>query len=177
VKEKCRKAFTRAVSPLRVVLATGMSSSSPSWGRGHPVPLMHEEMDVHNPQTQKADCELKSWQRLSQRLKAQFLNCPFAWSATLCTPVWPDVLRMIQQCHIQNYSISAPTGRRPALLFSYFEYELTQVKRYEEGKGVRGKGSLTHNSAYRRQSVNYGSTIESEYSGHLGSLPTSRAAL
>ena len=37
--------------------------------------------------------------------------------------VWPDVLKMIQQCHIQNYSIylrQFDDGR--PYLFSYFEY-------------------------------------------------------
>ena len=37
--------------------------------------------------------------------------------------VWPDVLRMIKQCHIRNYSIylrKLPDGRH--YLFSYFEY-------------------------------------------------------
>lgn len=37
--------------------------------------------------------------------------------------VWPDVLRMIQRCHIQNYSIylhQLDDGRH--YLFSYFEY-------------------------------------------------------
>lgn len=37
--------------------------------------------------------------------------------------VWPDVLRMIRQCHIRNYSIylrQLDDGRH--YLFSYFEY-------------------------------------------------------
>ena len=37
--------------------------------------------------------------------------------------VWPDVLAMIKQCHIQNYSIylrRLPDGKH--YLFSYFEY-------------------------------------------------------
>jgi len=37
--------------------------------------------------------------------------------------VWPDVLKMIRQCHIQNYSIylrQFDDGRH--YLFSYFEY-------------------------------------------------------
>ncbi len=37
--------------------------------------------------------------------------------------VWPDVLKMIQQCHIRNYSIylrQLPDGQH--YLFSYFEY-------------------------------------------------------
>jgi L-rhamnose mutarotase len=36
---------------------------------------------------------------------------------------WPDVLKMIRQCHIQNYSIflrKLPDGQ--LYLFSYFEY-------------------------------------------------------
>lgn len=32
--------------------------------------------------------------------------------------VWPDVLKMIKDCHIQNYSIFYKDG----YLFSYFEY-------------------------------------------------------
>jgi L-rhamnose mutarotase len=32
--------------------------------------------------------------------------------------VWPDVLAMIQTCHIHNYSIF----QRDGLLFAYFEY-------------------------------------------------------
>ncbi len=37
--------------------------------------------------------------------------------------VWPDVLKMIRQCHIRNYSIylrTLPDGR--PYLFSYYEY-------------------------------------------------------
>ena len=37
--------------------------------------------------------------------------------------VWPGVLKMIKECHIQNYSIylrKMPDGRH--YLFSYFEY-------------------------------------------------------
>ena len=32
--------------------------------------------------------------------------------------VWPDVLKMIRECHIRNYSIH----HRDGWLFSYFEY-------------------------------------------------------
>ncbi|WP_137155527.1 L-rhamnose mutarotase [Rhizobium sp. FKL33] len=34
--------------------------------------------------------------------------------------VWPDVLKMISQCHIRNYSIFLKEPEN--LLFSYFEY-------------------------------------------------------
>jgi L-rhamnose mutarotase len=38
--------------------------------------------------------------------------------------VWPDVLRMIGQCHIRNYSIYERTmDDGQLLLFSYFEYD------------------------------------------------------
>lgn len=37
---------------------------------------------------------------------------------SLHAAVWPDVLKMIKDCHIQNYSIYHYEG----LLFSYFEY-------------------------------------------------------
>jgi L-rhamnose mutarotase len=37
--------------------------------------------------------------------------------------VWPDVLRMIEECHIRNYSIYLrQLGEGRHYLFSYFEY-------------------------------------------------------
>ena len=36
--------------------------------------------------------------------------------------VWPDVLRMIRQCHIRNYSIYLRKIAGRYFLFSYFEY-------------------------------------------------------
>jgi L-rhamnose mutarotase len=36
--------------------------------------------------------------------------------------VWPDVLAMIRQCHIQNYSIYLRQLDGKHYLFSYFEY-------------------------------------------------------
>ncbi len=38
--------------------------------------------------------------------------------------VWPDVLRMIKECHIKNYSIYYKEG----FLFSYFEYTGTDFE-------------------------------------------------
>ena len=38
---------------------------------------------------------------------------------TLHANVWPEVLQMIQSCHIHNYSIFYKDG----YLFSYFEYD------------------------------------------------------
>ncbi len=36
--------------------------------------------------------------------------------------VWPDVLKMIKMCHIQNYSIFLRSLDGKPYLFSYFEY-------------------------------------------------------
>lgn len=38
--------------------------------------------------------------------------------------VWPEVLHMIRQCHIQNYSIFHKDGN----LFAYFEYHGTDFE-------------------------------------------------
>ena len=73
VKEKCRKGFE----------AGGKSSSGEARYRyvlqlsvigpeGTLLPLLHEEMDVHNLETEKQDCELKAFQRLGPRLKTEF---------------------------------------------------------------------------------------------------------
>ena len=39
-------------------------------------PLMHEEMDMHNPVADKEDCELNCFARLSARLKQEFPKLP-----------------------------------------------------------------------------------------------------
>lgn len=42
---------------------------------------------------------------------------------TLHAAVWPEVLKMIKQCHIQNYTIFLrKLGDEQTYLFSYFEY-------------------------------------------------------
>jgi len=41
---------------------------------------------------------------------------------SLHTAVWPDVLKMIQKCNIQNYSIYLRQIDGKPYLFSYFEY-------------------------------------------------------
>ena len=50
--------------------------------QGSLLPLMHEEMDVENPATQKEDRELVRFQRLSQRLKQQFPWHSSSWGIT-----------------------------------------------------------------------------------------------
>jgi hypothetical protein len=73
VKEKCRKGFEAdgktATNGARYRYVLQLSVLGPE---GTLFPLMHEEMDVHDPEAQKEDCELKSFERLSQRLKKEF---------------------------------------------------------------------------------------------------------
>ena len=77
VKEKCRQGFHEggksSTGDARYRYVLQCSVIGPE---GTLFPLMHEEMDVHNPQTEKEDCELKSFQRLSQRLKKEFPKLP-----------------------------------------------------------------------------------------------------
>lgn len=77
VKEKCRAGFqeggkssTNGAS-YRYVLQ--LSVVGPE---GTLLPLMHEEMDIHDPVADKEDCELKSFARLSVRLKKEFPKLP-----------------------------------------------------------------------------------------------------
>ncbi len=73
VKEKCREGFEAggksATNGARYRYVLQASVSGPE---GTLFPLMHEEMDLHDPVADKEDCELKSFARLSQRLKKEF---------------------------------------------------------------------------------------------------------
>jgi len=78
VKEKCRQGFgaggKSAGGGARYRYVLQLSVVGPA---GTLFPLLHEEMDMHDPHTQKEDCELRSFQRLSQRLKKEFPKLPF----------------------------------------------------------------------------------------------------
>ena len=73
VKEKCREGFSQggksSSGDARYRYVLQLSVIGP---KGTLFPLMHEEMDVHNPVTEKEDCELKTFLRLSKRLKKEF---------------------------------------------------------------------------------------------------------
>ena len=77
VKEKCRQGFEEggksSTEGARYRYVLQLSVIGPE---GTLLPLLHEEMDVHNPETEKEDCELKAFQRLSQRLKKEFPKLP-----------------------------------------------------------------------------------------------------
>ena len=45
-----------------------------------------------------------------------------AYYIELHAVVWPEILRLIKRCHIQNYSIALKEIDGKLFLFSYFEY-------------------------------------------------------
>jgi len=77
VKEKCREGFQEGGKSssngarYRYVLQASVMGPE-----GTLFPLMHEEMDVYDPVADKEDCELKSFARLSVRLKEEFPKLP-----------------------------------------------------------------------------------------------------
>ena len=111
VKEKCRRGFAaggKASGSARYRYVLQLSVMGPA---GTLFPLMHEEMDVHNPATQKEDCELKSFQRLSQRLKTQFPRLPICLVADAlygCEPI----VALCEQFD-WKYLLTLKEGRQP----------------------------------------------------------------
>jgi len=77
VKEKCRQGFEEggksSTHGARYRYVLQLSAIGPE---ATLFPLMDEEMDMHNPVTEKEDCELKSFARLSARLKKEFPKLP-----------------------------------------------------------------------------------------------------
>jgi hypothetical protein len=77
VKEKCRQGFEAggksATDGARYRYVLQLSVAGPG---GSLFPLLHDEMDLHDPETEKEDCELKSFARASLRLKSLFPKLP-----------------------------------------------------------------------------------------------------
>ena len=77
VQEKCRRGFAAggktATNGARYRYVLQISILGP---QGTLFPLLHEAMDVHHPQTEKEDCELQCFHRLSHRLKEEFPKLP-----------------------------------------------------------------------------------------------------
>ena len=112
VKEKCRQGFEAdgktSTNGARYRYVLQLSVLGPE---GTLFPLMHEEMDVHNPQTEKEDCELKSFQRLGPRLKKQFPKLPICLVADglyCCQPV-AALCRLFDW----KYVLTLKEGRQP----------------------------------------------------------------
>jgi hypothetical protein len=112
VKEKCRQAFSEGgksssgEARFRYVLQLSVVGS-----QGSLFPLLHEEMDLYDPHTQKEDCEIKAFQRLSVRLKQEFPKLPICLVADglyACQPV-------VRICHQfgWKYILTLKEGRQP----------------------------------------------------------------
>ncbi len=112
VQEKCRQGFQQdgksCTDGARYRYVLQVSVIGPA---GTLFPLMHEEMDVHNPQTQKEDCELKTFQRVSQRLKKEFPKLPICLVADALYAC-QAVVAICQQFD-WKYVLTLKEGRQP----------------------------------------------------------------
>jgi hypothetical protein len=112
VKEKCRRGFTEggksSSGQARYRYVLQLSVIGPE---ATVLPLMHEEMDVINPETEKEDCELKAFQRLSQRLKKEFpkLAICLVADALYCCQAIVAVCRLFDW----KYVLTLKEGRQP----------------------------------------------------------------
>jgi hypothetical protein len=112
VKEKCRQGFEgggkASTNGARYRYVLQLSVIGPE---GTLFPLMHEEMDVHNPQTEKEDCELQSFQRLGPRLKKQFPKLPICLvaDALYCCQTVAALCRLFDW----KYILTLKEGRQP----------------------------------------------------------------
>ena len=112
VKEKCRQGFSEgsksSSGDARFRYVLQLSVVGPE---GTLFPLMHEEMDVRNPQTEKEDCEIKAFQRLSQRLKTEFPKLPICLVADALYAC--QTIVMICQQFDWKYVLTLKEGRQP----------------------------------------------------------------
>jgi len=112
VKEQCRQGFEEggksSTNGARYRYVLQLSVIGPA---GTLFPLMHEEMDVHNPETEKEDCELNSFRRLSQRLKEEFPRLPICLVADslYCCQAIVAICKQLDW----KYVLSLKEGRQP----------------------------------------------------------------
>jgi len=115
VHELCRKGFEqggkrggRGGARYRYVLQCGLLGPGNTF-----FPLMHEHADMHNPETDKEDCELKAFFRLSLRLKERFPRMKFCviGDALFCIAAVSD------RCseYGWKYVLTLMEGRQPGL--------------------------------------------------------------
>jgi len=114
VQEKCRKDFDQGGKRLghsaryRYVLQCGLLGPGGTF-----FPFMHEHVDMHDPQAEKEDCELKAFFRLAQRVKERFPRMRFC--------VVGDALfftqGVAQRCsqYRWKYMLTCKEGRQPGL--------------------------------------------------------------
>lgn len=112
VKEKCRAGFgaggKAATNGTRYRYVLPASVIGPA---GTLFPLLHEEMDLHDPAADKEDCELKCFARLSARLKREFPQLPFCLIADALYGC-QAVVATCQQ-YAWKYVLTFKAGRQP----------------------------------------------------------------
>jgi hypothetical protein len=112
VKEKCRQGFAgggkTAPNGARYRYVLQVSVMGPG---GTLFPLMHAEMDLHNPETQKEDCELQCFARLSRRLKTEFPKLPIC----LVADALYGCQTIVALCRLFDwkYILTLKEGRQP----------------------------------------------------------------
>jgi hypothetical protein len=112
VKEKCRAGFEEggkaSTNGVRYRYVLQLSVVGPA---GTLFPLLHEEMDMHDPVADKEDCELKCFARLSARLKAAFPKLPICLvaDALYCC----QAVVVICQQYDWRYVLTLKEGRQP----------------------------------------------------------------
>ena len=115
VQERCRTGFEqggksggRGDASYRYVLQCGLLGPENTF-----FPFMHEHVDMHDPHTEKEDCELTAFFRLSERIKRQFPRMRFcvAGDALFCTST------VINRCcqYKWKYVLTLKEGRQPGL--------------------------------------------------------------
>jgi len=112
VKEKCRQGFEEggksASGGARYRYVLQLSVVGPA---GTLFPLMHEEMDLHDPAADKEDCELKCFARLSARLKQEFPRLPICLIADALYGCQTVVVTCQQ--YDWRYVLTLKEGRQP----------------------------------------------------------------
>jgi hypothetical protein len=113
VQEKCRQGFAQdgksnGGAHYRYVLQVMILGP-----HGQVFPFLHESLDLHDPVTEKEDCELKAFLRVSHRVKELFPRLPFCWVGDALYACQPVVERC-QQCG-WKYVLTLKEGRQPTL--------------------------------------------------------------
>jgi hypothetical protein len=115
VQEKCRKDFEeggksggKGGSAYRYVLQCGILGPGNTF-----FPFMHEHVDMHDPHTQKEDCELKAFFRLAPRIKERFPRMRFCivGDALFCTE---GIAKLCSQ-YGWKFMLTCKEGRQPSL--------------------------------------------------------------
>jgi len=115
VQEICRKGFQeggksggKGSARYRYVLQCGLVGPGNTF-----FPLMHEHMDMQNPETEKEDCEIRAFYRLAKRLKRTFPRMRFCiiGDALYCASTVADVCAE----YGWKYVVTLKEGRQPDL--------------------------------------------------------------